>query len=128
MLDDVLDLSYKLSNCIKEDAKYKRLNELNIIINDKYSDLLSAFNKAKENYQEALKYGKYHPSLSDYEKRLSESKAELYNKDEVKEYNKLYNEFQEELDRMFNEIKQSVSNKLPLTKSFKGGFKHGCKK
>ena len=118
---ELIEDTYDIINCIKEDPRYKRLIELEDSILDLYKDEIDDFNSAKEKYYEALKYGKYHPSLSDYEKELSKKKALLYNKDLVKEYNRLYREIQNEIDKIINKIKSSVS------KAFYGG-NHECKK
>ena len=121
MKPEFIEDTYNIVNCIKEDPRYIKMLELEKRIEDLYKDEIDNFNEAKEKYYEALKYGNYHPSLSDYEKRLSESKAILYKKDLVKEYNKLYREIQNEIDDIVNKIKSSIS------KSFVGGH-HECKK
>lgn len=120
MQDDILNCTYNLIDVLKSDPRYKRLLELNSLIEEECKDLLADFNYNKEKYEDALKYGNYHPSLSDYEKKLSEAKASLYNNELVKEYNKLYREFQNELDEIAKEIKISVIGT--------SGGKHGCKK
>lgn len=120
-MQNVLDNTYRLIDEIKKDQRMIRLNELNNIINDKYEDELYQFDKAKADYNEALKYGKYHPSINDYERKLSETKAIVYKLPEVIEYNKLYRELQNEIDEMMERICTSVSDKF-------GGGHNGCKK
>jgi len=125
MQTDIIDKAYILSNAIKDLDLYKELIAINNQIEENLKDKLQAFNKAKEDYNEALRYGDYHPSLRDYEQKLSEAKASLYKEELVKEYNKKYNELQAILDRMFDEIKSSVSNKFELSNNRKGFV---CKK
>jgi len=115
MQTDVLDKAYILSDAIKDLDLYKELIVLNNEIEDKLKDKLMAFNKAKEDYNEAYKYKDYHPSFKDYEKRLVLAKTELYSCELVKKYFSKYNELQSLLDSMFDEIKMSVSNKLELS-------------
>lgn len=125
MQTDIIDKAYILSNAIKDLDLYKELININNQIEENLKDKLKAFNKAKEDYNEALRYGEYHPSLRDYEQKLSEAKASLYKEELVKEYNKKYNELQAILDKMFDEIKSSVSNKFELSNNRKGFV---CKK
>lgn len=125
MQSDVIDKAYSLANSIKELDLYKDIKRLDREIEEKLADKLKRFNKAKENYNEAMKYGKYHPSLSDYECELSEAKASLYSEELVKEYNKKYREFSKILDDVFDEIKISISNKYELSNNKKGCV---CKK
>ncbi|MCR5706301.1 MAG: YlbF family regulator [Acholeplasmatales bacterium] len=125
MQTDIIDKAYILSNAIKDLDLYKELININNQIEENLKDKLQAFNKAKEDYNEALRYGEYHPSLRDYEQKLSEAKASLYKEELVKEYNKKYNELQAILDKMFDEIKSSVSNKFELSNNRKGFV---CKK
>lgn len=107
MLSDVLDKTYDLIDILKKDERYIRIKELDKIINEEYKTEIDRFNDIKEKYNEALKYGEYHPSLKDYERKLSEAKAELYKKEYVIEYNRLYREFQNELDIIIKKIEES---------------------
>lgn len=125
---DTITLAIELSEKIKDDSRYKRIRDLSDIIDIKYKDEYKAYSTALENYTEASKYGKYHPSLEKYNKDLSQAKKIYFSKPEVVEYQRLYKEFQEELDDMMNKLKESVSNKMPLTKPFNIGGCHGCKK
>lgn len=117
---EIIEDVYNLCDAIKKDKKYIRLLELEKEIEDNYKLEIDEFNEAKEKYSEALKYGNYHPSLGEYEKKLSEKKAILYNKEQVKEYNLLYREIQNEIDDIVNKIKASISSSF--------GGHHECKK
>lgn len=119
MQEDVLNNTYKLIDCIKSDPRYKRAKELSVLIDEKYKAEADAMHAAEEKYNEALKYGSYHPDLKKLELSYSEAKKALYSKDEVLEYLKLYKELQSELDIMFNKIKEGISDKLTLTKIYR---------
>ena len=112
MQSDVIDKTYILINKIKELTLYKEVIDLENRINKELERELKEFNIAKEKYNEALKYGNYHPSLGEYERDLSEKKKILYNNELVKEYNKKYKELSNLLDEMFDTIKSNVSNKF----------------
>ncbi len=122
---DVLEKTYLLSDEIKKTTLYKEVEDLNKRIESELKSELEVFVDAKEKYYEAQKYGKYHPSLSEYTKELSRTKAILYSKDIVKQYNEKYNELQKLLNDILDEIKINMSNKFELTNSKK---KCGCKK
>lgn len=121
----ILDKTYNLAYSIKDLEIYKEIVSLSNRIDLELKDELKSFEEAKELYNEALKYGKYHPSLKDYEKRLSEAKAKLYSNNLVIEYNNKYKEFNSMLDSMFDSIKISISNKFDLSNEKK---KCGCVK
>ncbi len=122
---DILEKTYVLSDKIKQLDLYKEVCALNNQIEEELKDELKAFVDAKEKYYEALKYGSYHPSLDEYTKELSRTKAILYSKEIVKEYNIKYNELQKVLNDILDKIKTNMSNKFELTNSRK---KCGCKK
>lgn len=71
---------------IKQGEEYLSLMAIYEKINSKYHDLVIAFNKAKEDLVSALEYGKYHPDLNKIKKEYQVCKAELFSKEEVKEY------------------------------------------
>ncbi len=122
---DILEKTYVLSDKIKQLDLYKEVCALNNQIEEELKDELKDFVDAKEKYYEALKYGSYHPSLDEYAKELSRTKAILYSKEIVKEYNIKYNELQKVLNDILDKIKTNMSNKFELTNSRK---KCGCKK
>ncbi len=121
----ILDKTYNLAYSIKNLELYKEIVCLSDRIDRELKDELKSFDDAKELYNEALKYGKYHPSLKEYERNLSEAKAKLYSNNLVIEYNKKYRELNEILDSMFDSIKISISNKFELSNTKK---KCGCAK
>lgn len=113
---EILDYVYKLADAIKNSEEYKLLIELKDDINTNLKDVLVKFDNAKEKYNEALKYGKYHPDLEKYQRELSKIKEELFTNELVSKYKKLEGLIQDKLDKIFNELKINISNKFELTK------------
>lgn len=113
---EILDYVYKITEVIKNSEEYRLLIELKDNINTNLHDLLDRFDSAKEKYNEALKYGSYHPDLALYQRELSSIKEELFNNELVSKYKKLEKLIQNKLDLLLNEIKMNMSNKFELTK------------
>ncbi len=113
---EVLNNVYKLIDYIKSTNEYKRLNELNDKINIELKDLIKDFKDVEDKYNEALRYGKYHPNLKDYQIALSQAKEKLFTNPMVIEFKELESSFNNTLNEIFNDVKISVSNKFELTK------------
>lgn len=113
---DILNDTYNLIDTIKNSDEFKELLRLKKEIEIKYKEIIDNYSLAKDNYSEALKYGHYHPDLNDYQIKLSKIKKELYSKDEVIRYIELEHTIQKELDKITNEIKQSMSSHFNLKK------------
>lgn len=113
---EILDYVYKLCDAIKDSEEFKLMLELKEEINTKLASSIARFDDAKAKYEEALKYGKYHPNLEEYQRELSKIKEELFTNELVSKYKKLEKMIQGKLDKIFNEIKLNMSNKFELTK------------
>lgn len=96
---------------------FQELLALKKQIDDELKDLIIKFNMAKDKYYEAQKYGKYHPSLSDYKKNLLVLKKELYSNSLVKKYFSLQNKVQKEVNDFLNDLKAAISNKFKKNES-----------
>lgn len=96
---------------------FQELLALKKQIDDELKDLIIKFNTAKDRYYGAQKYGKYHPSISDYKKNLLELKKELYSNSLVKKYFSLQNKVQKEINDFLNDLKASISNKFKKNES-----------
>lgn len=112
----ILDDTYNLVRDIKNSEEFMELVKLKEEIDIKYKDTLSEYDLAKERYNEALKYGEYHPDLKKYQKELSDIKKELYSKKEVIRYIELEKNIQKMLDTITNEIKKNMSSHFNLKK------------
>jgi cell fate (sporulation/competence/biofilm development) regulator YlbF (YheA/YmcA/DUF963 family) len=114
MNDKILENTYELINEIKSGKTYKRLLELKSIIeqDEELVKLIEKFNKIKTQYDEVLKYGKYHPDLKKVQIELSKIKETLYSNVIIVEYKELEKKLQSNLDLISSEIATSVSSKI----------------
>lgn len=114
MNDSVLNKVYDLVDEIKTKEEYIRLLELKKIIDqdDLIRILITKFNQAKNKYEEAIKFGKFHPDLKQIQLDLGKAKSELYNNETVSEYKTLEKAIQKMLDDISRRIAQSVSEKI----------------
>lgn len=102
----------KYVESIVNTLEFKRLKELKIIIDQKYTKEIVSFKRAEANYLEASENKKYYSNFDEIQRKFSEAKANLYNKEEVKEYLKLERELQDMLTNDFNELKRAISSKF----------------
>lgn len=96
---------------LKDKEEFKRLLALKKYIDNNYSSLIVKLKNKEAKYLEAKQY----PNQYDVDKaqrEFSEAKAELYSKEEVKEYFKLERFLNELLNDDINELKESISNKF----------------
>ena len=96
---------------LKDTSDFKRLLELKKIIDNKYKKEINVFNRAKELYLESNN-NKYYPNKEKIKKEYLESKTNLYNKEEVKEYLAIQAKLDEILKNDFEDIKKSISIEL----------------
>ncbi|MFP4287099.1 MAG: YlbF family regulator [Candidatus Izemoplasmataceae bacterium] len=127
MEDKYVHLTDDLIQALLSNTHYKRLIELNDLINkDKDIKTLSiAFNHAKDQYYEAKKYGKYHPDLKRYQKVFQETKTALFTHDLIKAYKTEEKAFQLILDDISEKLAQTVSSQINFTARFKVSKKGG---
>lgn len=105
------DLANIYLNELENKEEFKRLLFLKKEIEKKYSNLIIAMKTKEAIYLEA-KDKKDHYDLDKAKMEFSLAKANLYSKEEVKEYFMLENKINQMLDEDFNDIKESISNKF----------------
>ena len=108
-----------LDNLIKDivnQNEFKRIKELRGIIEEKYFNLISKFNIAKDKYEQALPMKQYINNFDQICTELSNAKNELYSKNEVIELHRLEKIIEKELIHISNEIAGAMSNKFKQTK------------
>ena len=110
-----MDLALEYFNELKESNDFKRLIELKKIIDIKYSKEIISFKTNESLYLES-KDNKYYMDKDIIKKRFIEAKANLYSKEEVKEYFVLQNKLNEILKNDFDEIKNNISIELSNNK------------
>lgn len=87
-------------------------------IDNKYLKEIMRFKAIESDYKEALKYPK-HYDLESLKMNLSDSKAKLYEKEEVKRYLELERTINQELISLSNDLALTMSNKFKLKKIFR---------
>lgn len=105
---EVLEALYTLIDNIKNSSMYQEYKHLEKLIMEKYSLEIEAFNKAKDEYNIALGYGKYYPGFKEIKANLLRCKENLYNKEEMLRYKKLELQIDLELKNLNEEIKKVI--------------------
>ena len=128
-MTDIIMQAYKVLEEIKKDPTYQSIKDFDRIVAQLYQEETTAFQKARAVYDQIMSEGgTYHPDFKDAVRSLSETKAILYGKDEVKTYFELEKKFETELNEFLYEMTQAVSShvktpdKLGIIK--KGGSCH----
>jgi cell fate (sporulation/competence/biofilm development) regulator YlbF (YheA/YmcA/DUF963 family) len=128
-MTDIIMQAYQVLDELKIDTNYLLMKSLDKEISSRYPKEIEAFQKAKKIYEDVLETGgTYHPDYKEAVKKLSLTKAELYQKAEVKKYLEAEKSFQDMINTFLNEMTQSVSshiktpNKLGIVQ--KGGSCH----
>lgn len=106
-----MDLAIKYFDELKNTKEFKRLLELKKIIDEKYIKEIISF-KTKESLYLESKDNKYYPDKDKIKLDYMNAKANLYNKEEVREYLLLQEKLNDILDNDFKEIKKSISIEL----------------
>jgi len=114
MEQNVITTTYELVDEIKDLKEYKRFIELGKMIekDEDVKELVHQFMKQRDKYEEAQKYGKYHPDLKQIQISFAKAKENLYTHKIVIEYKKIEKQIQEILNTISKELAQSVSNKI----------------
>lgn len=114
---NILDKTDAYIKSIVNSKEFEMLLDLKNKIESDLKDLVDNFKVCEEKYNEALKYGKYHPDLKKYQQMLSDAKANLYSNEVVKKYFALQNDIQKEIDDFINDLTSSISNKFKKIQS-----------
>ena len=109
---ELCEKSEKFANEIMETQEFKELLLLKERISKEIPEILEEFNKAKEEYDEVMEYGAYHPDYRNTKLRLVKAKEALYTNVLVKRYKELERYFQERLDLASKEILKAISNNI----------------
>lgn len=115
---DILSLTFELREKIVNSEIYKELkkSEKEMLEDKECSLLLSEFEKAKEEYNQAKRFEKYGSNVESASKRLSEIKYIVDQNKFVKEYNKAYKEMKKQLKEIEKIIlKDIVKEKKEIT-------------
>jgi len=99
-------------------SEFKRLIELKNLIDIKYKNEIISLKTNESLYNEALKYSNYYPNIDNLKNNYIKSKANLYSKDEVKEYFDLERKINEYINNDIDDIKKNISNKFKTHKLF----------
>lgn len=110
-LEELVD---KYIDELSNDKDFIRLLELKKIIDDKYKKEILIFKTCEEKYIDSEKYQQY-IDISGVRKELSVAKANLYSKEEVKEYFDIERKIQNKINEDIDKIKSSISNKFTLS-------------
>ena len=100
---------------IQQMPEYKRWIDTNRLIElDKdIQSLMSAFNQSKSRYEEAKKYGEYHPNLKQYRSQYQKAKTALFSHPTVIEHKNAEKAVQSVLLTLSKNIATSVSTRVP---------------
>lgn len=105
----LLDEAISYANDLTSSPLFLELKNLKDEIDRLYSKEIVNFKNNEANYLEALKYKDYCSNFDSIKKQFIESKARLYEKEEVKRYFVLEKQIQKLLNDDIKLIKDSVS-------------------
>lgn len=119
-MNDLLydDLDNLIEEIISSDD-FKRLKELQYIIDNKYIKDILRFKRCESLYNEALPNKEYYSNFEELKSNLSNAKSILYSYDEVKEYISLERKINDLLVDISNDIASTMSNKFKTNKILK---------
>ncbi|MDC3416502.1 YlbF family regulator [Aquibacillus salsiterrae] len=113
---DLLEKSDEISQFIlKSDMMDDYINAKAQLENDeKAKQLISRFNKVKEEYEEVQRFGRYHPDYNQIMKDIRATKREMDINDSVANYKIAERNLQELLDEISQILAFSVSDKIKV--------------
>lgn len=110
--EQIYELANQYALEIKETQDYQMLLYYKKMINETLMDKVKNFKAKQEQYNEALKYAKYHPDIKKYQNELSEAKKELYSEEIVIKYFECERRINDSLKVLSNDIASIISNKF----------------
>jgi cell fate (sporulation/competence/biofilm development) regulator YlbF (YheA/YmcA/DUF963 family) len=127
MEENYITLTDQLIQSLLNHPDYLNLIRLKKLIDhsEELNALTETFNKAKETYYEAKKYGKYHPDLKRYQKAFQEAKTLLFTHELIVEYKTSEKGFQTLLDTISETLAKTVSPQVNFEARFKVNKKGG---
>ncbi len=93
---------------LKNDNDFIELKKLKKIIDEKYFKEIMSFKTKESIYNDAIKNGSYYNDIDSIRNDFINAKANLYKKEEVKEYFRLEKIIQNKLNNDLNIIKDSL--------------------
>lgn len=124
---EILDHADDLANMILQSdiAEYYRFCLNRLLLDKDTQRKINAFVKAKEQYEEVQRFGRYHPDYKKIMTEIRELKREMDIDDNVAEFKRAENELQVLLDEVSVLIGRSVSDhiKVPTGNPF---FESSC--
>jgi cell fate (sporulation/competence/biofilm development) regulator YlbF (YheA/YmcA/DUF963 family) len=128
-MTSIIMQAYQVLDEIKKDPTYQQIKHFDRVAAGLYQKETLEFQKARARYDQIMNEGgTYHPDFKDAVRTLSDAKAILYSKEEVKTYFELEKKFETELNDFLFELTKAVSShiktpdKLGIIK--KGGSCH----
>ena len=109
---ELCEKSERVAKEIMETPDFLELLSLKERISNEIGDLVLNFNKAKENYDEVVKYSSYHPDLKKRQLELVKAKEALYTNELVKRYKEIERKIQKELNDVAQKIAASISSNV----------------
>lgn len=124
---EILDHADDLANMILQSdiAEYYRFCLNRLLLDKDTQRKINAFVKAKDQYEEVQRFGRYHPDYKKIMTEIRELKREMDIDDNVAEFKRAENELQALLDEVSVLIGRSVSHhiKVPTGNPF---FESSC--
>lgn len=119
--DKLIRATYDLIDDIKKDKPFNEVKKLKTIVdqNQTVQTMIHAFDKAKQNYEDAKQYGRHHPDLSNYKKALSKAKSALYQHPDVKAYKQAEHKLQKQLDTIAKSLAGIISENITVDMALK---------
>jgi cell fate (sporulation/competence/biofilm development) regulator YlbF (YheA/YmcA/DUF963 family) len=106
---DLMTLAYEVSDEIKQSELYSAyILSIKSLEKDSIQPLITAFNIAKNRYNDIMKYGKHHPNFKESSEQLMKAKTALYQTQEYKSYYQAY----ENLNRILQDATRKITNLL----------------
>lgn len=115
----IIEKTSELAKAITESdvfIEYKRLQK-ELLKDESFQKALTQFLKVKESYEEASKYGKYHPDLSKVMKEYQTVKIELMSHEGFKRFKQIERELELFIFQIEKQLKDIVGIKDKHNKS-----------
>jgi len=112
-MTSIIMQAYQVLDEIKKDPTYQHIKRFDRLVTSLYPEETLAFQKARALYEQIMNEGgTYHPDYKDTVRALSETKTNLYSKEEIKTYFELEKKFETELNDFLFELTQAVSSHI----------------
>lgn len=130
LLTNIELYAYDYLEELRNDKDYKRVIEINNLINNDFCEEVKKFKVIKEKYEDVSKYGNHHPDFKDVTEEFIEIRTNLYKIKEIKEYLELTKKIDKQLASLVNDMALNISKNIPTLNIFGfssiGGICNGC--